>query len=96
MEATYAVIELPRQAGQCPRWHSKQRIYFVYSQLDSNLETGAARIPKEVSPKPGVCQQATKCPLHVPLTHCASSSKDCTKRSSPFRRGLSVLSHMDV
>jgi hypothetical protein len=54
IEPTDAVIELPRQTGQSSRWHSKQRLDLVRSQLNSELETGAGRVPKEISPKTGV------------------------------------------
>jgi hypothetical protein len=54
IEPTDAVIELPRQTRQSSRWHSKQRLDLVRSQLNSELETGASRVPKEISPKTGV------------------------------------------
>jgi hypothetical protein len=41
----------------------------VCGQLNSKLETGAGRVPKEVSPETRVGQQAAERPFHVTLTH---------------------------
>lgn len=54
IEPTDPVIELPRQNLQSSRWHLKQRLDLVRSQLNSEFETGAGRVPKEISPKTGV------------------------------------------
>ena len=54
IEPTDPVIELPRQARQSSGWHPKQRLDLVRSQLNSELETGAGCVPKEISPKTGV------------------------------------------
>ena len=51
IEPTDPVIELPRQARQSSRWHSKQRVDLARGQLKSELETGTGRVPKEISPK---------------------------------------------
>jgi hypothetical protein len=71
MESTDAVIELPCQARQSPRWHSQQRVNLVRRQLNSELETGAGGVSKEISPETGVCQQATERPFDVALAHAA-------------------------
>jgi len=47
----------------------KQRVDLVCGQLNSKLETGAGRVPKEVSPETRVGQQAAERPFHVTLTH---------------------------
>ena len=54
IEPTDPVIELPRQTLQSSRWQLKQRLDLVRSQLNSELETGSGRVPKEISPKTGV------------------------------------------
>ena len=54
IEPTDPAIELPRQARQSSGWHTKQRLELVRSQLNSELETGAGCVPKELSPKTGV------------------------------------------
>jgi hypothetical protein len=41
----------------------------VCGQLNSKLETGAGRVPKEVSSETRVGQQAAERPFHVTLTH---------------------------
>ena len=51
------------------------------SQLNSELQTGAGRVPKEVSPETGVRQQPTERPFHVALTH-ASSPRLCQGQGS--------------
>jgi hypothetical protein len=77
VESTDPVIELPRQARQWSGWHPKQRLDLVRRQPKSELETGTGRVPKEVSPKTGVGQQATERAFHVSLTH-----------ASPLTQGL--------
>jgi hypothetical protein len=54
MKSTDPIIELRRQARESSGWHTKQRVDLVRSQLNSELETGAGRVPKEISPKTGV------------------------------------------
>jgi hypothetical protein len=54
VEPTDPVIELPCQVRQSSWWYSDQRLDLVRSQLNSELETGAGRVPKEISPKTGV------------------------------------------
>jgi hypothetical protein len=50
----------------------KERVDLVCSQLNSELQTGAGRVPKEVSPESGIRQQTTERPFHVALTHAFS------------------------
>jgi hypothetical protein len=69
IEPTDPVVELLRQARESSGWHSKQRVDLVCSQLNSELQTGAGRVPKEVSPESGIGQQTTERPFHVALTH---------------------------
>jgi hypothetical protein len=71
MEPTDSVVDLPCQASQFSGWHSKQRLGLVRSQLNSELETGAGRVPEEIAPETGVRQQATKRPFDVALAHAA-------------------------
>ena len=96
MKPTDAIVELRRQARESSGWHSTQRVDLVRSQLNSGLETGASRVPKEVSPETGVRQQATERSFHVSLTHASSQSKDCTKRLPRSRRRVGVTSHVNV
>jgi len=84
VEPADPVIELPRQARQRSGRHPKQRLDLVRGQLKSELETGTGRIPKEVSPKTGVRQQATERAFHVSLTH-ASFRRQGLHQAS-FRR----------
>jgi hypothetical protein len=72
MEPTDPVIEQPRQACQLSRWHSQHRFDLVRGQLKAELETGAGRVQKEISPKTGVRQQATERPFDVALAHALS------------------------
>jgi hypothetical protein len=44
----------------------------VCDQLNSKLQTGAGRVPKEISPESGIRQQPTERPFHVALTHAFS------------------------
>jgi hypothetical protein len=69
MEPTDSVVELPCQARQSSRWHSEQRLNLVRSQLKSELDTGAGRVPKEISPETDVRQQATERSFDVALAH---------------------------
>jgi hypothetical protein len=69
IEPADPVVQLPRQAREPSRWHSKQRLHLVCGQLNSELQTGAGRVPKEVSPETRVRQQAAERPFHVTLTH---------------------------
>jgi hypothetical protein len=71
VEPTDPVIELPCQARQSSWGYLDQRLNLVRSQLNSELETGAGRVPKEISPKTGVRQQATERPFDVALAHAA-------------------------
>lgn len=71
IEPTDPVIELPREARQSSGWHPKQRLDLVRRQLNSDLETGAGLVPKEISPKTGVREQATERPFDVALAHAA-------------------------
>jgi hypothetical protein len=61
----------------------------VRSQLNSELETGAIRVLKEVSPETGVRQQATERSFHVSLTHAPS-------RTQGLHHVSSSLSNDDV
>jgi hypothetical protein len=72
MKPTDPIIELRRQARESSGWYSTQRVDLVRSQLNSELETGASRVPKEVAPEAGVRQQAAERSFHVSLTHAAS------------------------
>ena len=54
IEPTDPVVELPRQAREWSWWHPKERVDLVRDQLKSELETGASRVPKEISPETGV------------------------------------------
>ena len=69
IKPTDAVVELIRQALESSVRHSKQRVDLVRNQVNSKLETGAGRVPKEVSPEPRVGQQAAERPFYVTLTH---------------------------
>jgi hypothetical protein len=75
VKPTDPIIELRRQARESSGWHSKQRVDLVRSQLNSELETGASRVPKEVAPETGVRQQATERSFHVSLTHASSQTQ---------------------
>jgi hypothetical protein len=59
IKSTDPIVELRRQARESSAWHSTQRVELMRSQLNSELETGASGVPKEVSPETGVRQQAT-------------------------------------
>jgi hypothetical protein len=72
MKPTDPVIELLRQARQAPRWHSKQGVNLVRRQLNSDLETRAGGIPKEISPETGVRQQSAERAFHVSLAHASA------------------------
>jgi hypothetical protein len=69
MEPTDSVVEPPCQARQSSGGHSEQRLNLVRSQLNSELETGAARVPKEIPPETGVRQQATERSFDIALAH---------------------------
>ncbi len=84
VEPTDPVIELPCQARQSSWWYSDERLDFVRSQLNSELETGAGRVPKEISPKTGVRQQATERPFDVALAHAACLTQGSHHASSRF------------
>jgi len=56
IESTDPVVELFRQARESSGGHLKQRVDLVWGQLNAKLETGAGRVPKEVSPKTRVGQ----------------------------------------
>jgi hypothetical protein len=96
MKSTDPIIELSCQARQSSRWHSKQRVDLLRSQLDSELKTGASRVPKEVSPETGVRQQATERSFHVSLTHASSPTQGLRQVSSSLSTHLGVTSHMNV
>jgi hypothetical protein len=83
MRPTDPVIELRRQARELSWWHPKQRLDLVRGQLKSQLKTGTGRVPKELSLKTGVRQQATECAFHVSLTH--ASSRTAKIAPSVFR-----------
>jgi hypothetical protein len=72
MKSTDPIVELRRQARESSGGHSKQRVDLVRRQLNSELETGASRVPKEVSPETAVRQQATERSFDVSLTHASS------------------------
>jgi hypothetical protein len=82
MKSTDPIVELRRQARESSGWHSTQRVDLVRSQLNSELETGASRVPKEVSPEAGVRQQATERSFHVSLTHASSHEQGLHQVSS--------------
>jgi hypothetical protein len=84
MKPTDPIIELRRQAHDSSGWHSKQRVDLVRRQLNSELETGASRVPKEVAPETGVRQQATERSFHVSLTHASSQTQGLHQVSSPL------------
>jgi hypothetical protein len=69
MEPADSVVELSGQASQFSGWHSKQRLGLVRSQLNSELETGTGRVPKEIPPETGVRQQATERSFDIALAH---------------------------
>jgi hypothetical protein len=97
VEATDPVIELPRQARQWSGWHPKQRLDLVRGQLKSELETGTGRVPKKISPKTGVRQQATECAFNVSLTH--GSYRGQGLHQASFRRyegSSGAPSHVNV
>jgi hypothetical protein len=75
MKSTDPIIELRRQARESSGWHSTQRVDLVRSQLNSELETGASGVPKEISPETSVRQQATERSFHVSLTHASPSQQ---------------------
>ena len=81
MKSTDPIVELRRQARESSGWHSTQRVDLVRSQLNSELETRASRVPKEVSTEAGVRQQTTERAFHVSLTHASS-----------YRQGLHQVS----
>ena len=73
-EPTDPVVELLRQARELSGCDSKQCVDLVCDQLNSELQTGAVRIPKEVPAETRVRQQAGERPFHVALTHTFSRS----------------------
>jgi hypothetical protein len=54
MEATDAVVEPCRQAGQTPGRYTKQRVDLVRRQLHPEFETSTGRVPEELLPEAGV------------------------------------------
>jgi hypothetical protein len=97
MQPTDSVVQLTCQARQSARWHSEQRLNLVRSQLNSEFETGACRVPKEILSEPGVRQQATERPFDVSLTH--ASSHDARIAPSLFPqsgRMFGAGSHVNV
>jgi hypothetical protein len=96
MQPTDSVVELACQARQSSRWHSEQSLNLGRSQLNSELETGAGRVPKEIPPEPGIRQQPTERPFDVSLTHAFASRKECTKRVPAFWRMFGAASHVNV
>jgi hypothetical protein len=96
MKSTDPIIELRRQARESSAWHSTQRVDLVRSQLNSELETGASRVPKEVSPETGVRQQATERPFHVSLTHASFQTQGLRQVLPRSRRRVGVTSHVNV
>jgi hypothetical protein len=96
MKSTDPIVELRRQARESSGGHSKQRVDLVRSQLNSELETGARRVPKEVSPETSVRQQATERSFHVSLTHASSQMQALHHVSSLLSTTCCVNSHMNV
>jgi hypothetical protein len=96
MKPTDPIVELRRQARESSGWHSKQRVDLVRSQLDAELETGASRVPKEVSPETGVRQQATERSFHVSLTHASSQTQGLRQVSSSLLTTVGVTPHVNV
>jgi hypothetical protein len=97
VEPTDPVVELPCQARQCPRGHPKQRVDLVRRQLESDVETGTGRVPKEPSPKTRVRQQTTECAFHVSLTHASSRQARIAPRVFLGSRGsFGAASHAHV
>ena len=82
MKSTDPIIELRRQPRESSGWHSTQRVDLVRSQLNSELETRASRVPKEVAPEAGVRQQAAERSFHVSLTHASSQTQGLRHVSS--------------
>jgi hypothetical protein len=97
MQPTDSVVELACQARQSSRWHSEQRLNLVGSQLNSELETGAGRVPKEIPPEPGICQQPTERPFDVSLTHASSPLARIAPSVFPQSvRMFGAASHLNV
>jgi hypothetical protein len=83
MKSTDPTVELRRQARESSGGHSKQRVDLVRRQLNSELDTGASGVPKEVSTETAVRQQATERSFDVSLTH--ASFPDARIAPSVFR-----------
>ena len=90
VEPTDSVIELPCQARQSSRWHAEQSLDLVRSELNSELETGAGRVPEELLPETVVGQQPTERAFHVALAHHARLDARIAPRVFPPLDGCSV------
>jgi hypothetical protein len=75
VKSTDPIVKLRGQARESSSRHSKQRVDLVRSQLNSELEACASRVPKEVSPEAVVRQQPTERSFHVSLTHASSRTQ---------------------